>query len=125
MKNKSFHICRLTRKRVEFFHFLFFFVRQTLEEFFFINTNKILGCLWRYVRASMTIAGVFPPMPDYRDGHLLIDGCYVNNVPGKNCNFCSIEVMMNRIVACNRIDFKATTTNLQALLTNNLLSSKA
>lgn len=41
------------------------------------------GCLWRYVRASMSIAGVLPPMCDYRDGHLLVDGCYVNNVPGK------------------------------------------
>lgn len=44
--------------------------------------NSIVGCLWRYVRASMSIAGVFPPICDYNDGHLLIDGCYVNNVPG-------------------------------------------
>ncbi|XP_053950453.1 neuropathy target esterase sws isoform X2 [Anastrepha ludens] len=43
-----------------------------------IHTN---GCLWRYVRASMSIAGVFPPFCDYRDGHLLLDGCYTNNVP--------------------------------------------
>lgn len=35
------------------------------------------------MRASMSIAGVFPPMIDYNDGHLLVDGCYVNNVPGK------------------------------------------
>ncbi|CAG7837535.1 unnamed protein product [Allacma fusca] len=40
------------------------------------------GSLWRYVRSSMTIAGVFPPLCDPKDGHLLIDGCYVNNVPG-------------------------------------------
>ena len=42
-----------------------------------------LGHLWRYVRASMSIAGVFPPFCD-NDGHLLLDGCYTNNVPG-NC----------------------------------------
>ncbi|KAG7202507.1 hypothetical protein KM043_017071 [Ampulex compressa] len=39
------------------------------------------GLLWRYIRASMTIAGVFPPICDSIDGHLLVDGCYVNNVP--------------------------------------------
>lgn len=48
--------------------------------------QKLAGCLWRYVRASMSIAGVFPPICDYQDGHLLIDGCYVNNVPGMNSN---------------------------------------
>ncbi|KAL7028237.1 hypothetical protein ACKWTF_005772 [Chironomus riparius] len=37
------------------------------------------GVLWRLVRSSMTIAGVFPPM--CVDGHHLIDGCYTNNVP--------------------------------------------
>jgi hypothetical protein len=31
----------------------------------------------------MSIAGIFPPFCDPRDGHLLVDGCYVNNVPGK------------------------------------------
>ncbi|KAL0108884.1 hypothetical protein PUN28_014178 [Cardiocondyla obscurior] len=39
------------------------------------------GLLWRYIRGSMTIAGVFPPICDPLDGHLLVDGCYVNNVP--------------------------------------------
>lgn len=41
------------------------------------------GCLWRYCRASMSIAGLYPPICDYNDGHYLIDGCYTNNVPGK------------------------------------------
>lgn len=41
-----------------------------------------LGDLWRYCRASMSIAGIFPPLCDPTDGHLLLDGCYVNNVPG-------------------------------------------
>lgn len=45
------------------------------------------GCLWRYVRGSMSIAGVLPPICDYIDGHLLVDGCYINNVPG-NFFFC-------------------------------------
>ncbi|XP_054270974.1 neuropathy target esterase sws isoform X2 [Macrosteles quadrilineatus] len=39
------------------------------------------GGMWRYVRASMTFAGIFPPLCDPVDGHLLIDGCYINNVP--------------------------------------------
>lgn len=41
------------------------------------------GCLWRYCRASMSVAGIYPPFCDYTDGHLLLDGCYTNNVPGK------------------------------------------
>ncbi|XP_077258854.1 patatin like phospholipase domain containing sws isoform X2 [Temnothorax americanus] len=39
------------------------------------------GLLWKYIRGSMTVAGVFPPICDPLDGHLLVDGCYVNNVP--------------------------------------------
>jgi len=39
------------------------------------------GSLWRSIRASMSIAGALPPMVDPTDGHLLVDGCYVNNVP--------------------------------------------
>lgn len=41
----------------------------------------------------MSIAGLYPPICDYNDGHLLLDGCYTNNVPGKVCfwiifNYC-------------------------------------
>ena len=39
------------------------------------------GSLWRYVRASMTLSGYLPPMCDPLDGHLLVDGGYVNNLP--------------------------------------------
>uniref|UniRef100_A0A915J0C8 Uncharacterized protein n=1 Tax=Romanomermis culicivorax TaxID=13658 RepID=A0A915J0C8_ROMCU len=39
------------------------------------------GSLWRYCRGSMTLAGWLPPMCDPRDGHLLVDGGYVNNLP--------------------------------------------
>ena len=44
----------------------------------------ILGSLWRYVRASMSISGYLPPLCDPVDGHLLLDGGYVNNLPGKD-----------------------------------------
>lgn len=41
------------------------------------------GCVWRYVRASASYAPYLPPLCDPKDGHLLVDGCYVNNVPGQ------------------------------------------
>jgi lysophospholipid hydrolase len=40
------------------------------------------GRLWSYVRASMSLAGYLPPLCDPCDGHLLLDGGYVNNLPG-------------------------------------------
>ncbi|XP_064179592.1 patatin-like phospholipase domain-containing protein 6 isoform X2 [Anguilla rostrata] len=40
------------------------------------------GSTWRYVRASASYAPYLPPLCDPKDGHLLVDGCYVNNVPG-------------------------------------------
>jgi len=40
------------------------------------------GWLWRYVRASMSLSGYLPPLCDPKDGHLLMDGGYVNNLPG-------------------------------------------
>lgn len=42
------------------------------------------GYIWRYVRASMSLSGILPPMCD--NGALLIDGGYFNNVP--------VDVMM-------------------------------
>uniref|UniRef100_G1QJJ4 Patatin like phospholipase domain containing 6 n=1 Tax=Nomascus leucogenys TaxID=61853 RepID=G1QJJ4_NOMLE len=39
------------------------------------------GSLWRYVRASMTLSGYLPPLCDPKDGHLLMDGGYINNLP--------------------------------------------
>ncbi|XP_076161576.1 patatin like phospholipase domain containing sws isoform X4 [Ptiloglossa arizonensis] len=41
------------------------------------------GSLWRYIRASMSLSGYMPPMCDPVDGHLLLDGGYVNNLPVK------------------------------------------
>lgn len=37
------------------------------------------GYAWRYVRASMSLAGLVPPMTD--DGDMLCDGGYVDNLP--------------------------------------------
>ncbi|PAV56063.1 hypothetical protein WR25_01100 [Diploscapter pachys] len=39
------------------------------------------GPLWSYSRASMSLAGYLPPLCDPKDGHLLLDGGYVNNLP--------------------------------------------
>ncbi|EFO23887.2 hypothetical protein LOAG_04599 [Loa loa] len=39
------------------------------------------GPLWAYCRASMSLAGYLPPLCDPVDGHLLLDGGYVNNLP--------------------------------------------
>ncbi|XP_067598603.1 patatin-like phospholipase domain-containing protein 7 isoform X2 [Pseudorca crassidens] len=39
------------------------------------------GSLWRYVRASMSLSGYMPPLCDPKDGHLLIDGGSINNLP--------------------------------------------
>ena len=39
------------------------------------------GSLWRYVRGSMTLTGYLPPICDPVDGHYLVDGGYINNLP--------------------------------------------
>ncbi|XP_075762121.1 patatin-like phospholipase domain-containing protein 7 isoform X3 [Pelodiscus sinensis] len=39
------------------------------------------GSLWRYVRSSMSLSGYMPPLCDPKDGHLLMDGGYINNLP--------------------------------------------
>jgi len=67
------------------------------------------GKLWSYVRGSMSIAGILPPLCDPVDGHLLVDGCYVNNVPGnffhssrsasllKSTHICPIDALKNYV----------------------------
>eukprot|EP00164_Ancoracysta_twista_P002163 GFYU01002855.1.p1 GENE.GFYU01002855.1~~GFYU01002855.1.p1 ORF type:complete len:1004 (+),score=206.65 GFYU01002855.1:122-3133(+) len=37
------------------------------------------GRLWKFVRASMSVVGLLPPV--YYNGDLLVDGAYVNNLP--------------------------------------------
>jgi len=50
------------------------------------------GPLWAYVRASMSLAGYLPPLCDPADGHHLLDGGYVNNLPA--------DVMRNMGARC-------------------------
>lgn len=49
-----------------------------------INAALPAGSLWRYVRASMSLSGYMPPLCDPKDGHLLMDGGYINNLPGRS-----------------------------------------
>jgi len=61
-----------------------------IEDFwlpFYTNTSNISeskmeihnsGYAWRYIRASMTLAGLLPPMTD--NGHLLVDGGFMDNL---------------------------------------------
>ncbi|KIY73513.1 patatin-domain-containing protein [Cylindrobasidium torrendii FP15055 ss-10] len=55
---------------------------------FFCNTTNIntsemsiheTGYAWRFIRASMTLVGLLPPLCD--NGHMLVDGGYVDNLP--------------------------------------------
>ncbi|KAF7347414.1 Lysophospholipase NTE1 [Mycena venus] len=55
---------------------------------FFCNTTNILtsrmeihenGYAWRFIRASMTLVGLLPPLCN--DGSMLVDGGYVDNLP--------------------------------------------
>ena len=52
------------------------------------------GSLWTAVRASVAVPGVFPPI-DAGDGHLLVDGGVLDNVPTSpmrdphNCRKCA------------------------------------
>lgn len=61
------------------------------------ENDSSLGSLWRYIRASMSLSGYMPPMCDPVDGHLLLDGGYVNNLPGNRdrtnkCNFHTVNL---------------------------------
>ncbi|KAF4611921.1 hypothetical protein D9613_004184 [Agrocybe pediades] len=70
---------------------------------YFCNTTNIItsrmeihetGYAWRFIRASMTLVGLLPPLCD--NGHLLVDGGYIDNLPvaamssmGASCIFAS------------------------------------
>ena len=66
------------------------FGNSQMEDFwldFYCNTTNISksraeyhssGYVWRYVRASMSLAGLFPPLCD--EGSMLLDGGYVDNL---------------------------------------------
>ena len=47
-----------------------------------VFVHLFVGSLWRYVRSSMSLSGYLPPLCDPTDGHMLLDGGYVNNLPG-------------------------------------------
>ena len=57
------------------------------------------GWLWRYCRASMSYSWLLPPICDPRDGHLLIDGCYTDNVPGKAMKQTGVKYILALDVA--------------------------
>ncbi|XP_008046035.1 patatin-like phospholipase domain-containing protein 7, partial [Carlito syrichta] len=52
------------------------------------------GSLWRYVRASMSLSGYMPPLCDPRDGHLLMDGGYINNLPADVARSMGAKVVL-------------------------------
>ncbi|KAF2145139.1 uncharacterized protein K452DRAFT_222292 [Aplosporella prunicola CBS 121167] len=66
------------------------FGNSQIEDFwleFYCNTTNISksrqdvhtsGYVWRYVRASMTLAGLLPPLCD--EGSMLVDGGYIDNL---------------------------------------------
>ena len=66
------------------------FGNSQIEDFwltFYCNTTNISksraeihtsGYAWRYIRASMTLAGLIPPICD--DGSMLLDGGYIDNL---------------------------------------------
>ena len=60
------------------------------------------GSLWRYVRSSMSLSGYMPPLCDPVDGHLLLDGGYVNNLPGTVIflSYCSLTPSFE--LSCDR-----------------------
>lgn len=60
------------------------FIHKTCKTLLLYSPSfySITGSLWRYVRSSMSLSGYMPPLCDPKDGHLLLDGGYVNNLPG-------------------------------------------
>lgn len=74
-----------------------------IEDFwleFYCNTTNISksrseihtsGYVWRYVRASMSLAGLLPPMCD--EGNMLLDGGYVDNLTVSHMKSLGAEVI--------------------------------
>ncbi|KAM9082143.1 LOW QUALITY PROTEIN: patatin-like phospholipase domain-containing protein 7 [Megaptera novaeangliae] len=52
------------------------------------------GSLWRYVRASMSLSGYMPPLCDPKDGHLLMDGGYIRDLPADVARSMGAKVVM-------------------------------
>lgn len=86
----------LCPSRFVFFSFCFFFSICDVESGSYLMWSSLsispTGCVWRYVRASASYTPYLPPLCDPKDGHLLVDGCYVNNVPGQSSNTHSPKI---------------------------------
>ena len=63
-------------------------IEDLLLNYFCVSTNLTTaglvvhqdGLLWRRVRASCSLPGIMPP--EFDNGHMLVDGAVLNNVPG-------------------------------------------
>ncbi|EHB08210.1 Patatin-like phospholipase domain-containing protein 7 [Heterocephalus glaber] len=62
------------------------------------------GSLWRYVRASMSLSGYMPPLCDPKDGHLLMDGGYINNLPGAVLNMAEIQTCLAYVCCIRQLE---------------------
>ena len=51
------------------------------------------GLVWQYTRSSMTYPIMLPPFCDPVDGHLLLDGCFVNNMPGLTIRMLHVYIL--------------------------------
>lgn len=49
------------------------------------------GYAWRYIRASMSLAGLFPPMCD--EGNMLLDGGYIDNLTVSHMKHLGADVI--------------------------------
>ncbi|KAI0154964.1 hypothetical protein GGR57DRAFT_491883 [Xylariaceae sp. FL1272] len=80
------------------------FGKHQLEDFwleFYCNTTNISksraeihtsGYAWRYVRASMSLAGLLPPLCD--EGSMLLDGGYVDNLTVSHMKSLGADVIL-------------------------------
>ncbi|KXN88897.1 Lysophospholipase NTE1 [Leucoagaricus sp. SymC.cos] len=71
---------------------------------YFCNTTNIMtsrmeihetGYAWRFIRASMTLVGLLPPLCD--NGQLLVDGGYIDNLPVQ----AMFSMGANTVFACD------------------------
>lgn len=77
-------LCRkLSLLRIEHEWPTFFLPRKSITTDLSASRMRVhsFGSLWRYVRGSMTLTGYLPAICDPVDGHYLVDGGYINNLP--------------------------------------------
>jgi len=71
------HCTHLVRHCYDYLYYCYYCNHSSLHVRQVVHTK---GSLWRSVRASMTLAGYLPPM--WLNGSLLVDGGYLNVLPG-------------------------------------------